>query len=171
MADFLIKPPRRTVKEIPLAPILDLLTVVIFFLILSTSFEEVRQNTIPQSQLIKPDSADTAKPEIPLNPKVLLAESQNSYKIVVTWTGDHPGSLSKNVAKDNQDYNKNLYQMTQELLDQYIQKFPNEKTIQIGFESKISFQNVITIYDAVYSKLKDIVLLSNVDSDAILSSR
>ncbi len=172
MADFLLKPKHRHIKEIPLAPILDLLVVVIFFLILSASFIEVRQNTLPPSSTAKAEVTADQPETLPLNPKVLVVQKNNEFLLLLKWFGAKPGQIEKKspLFALDQKYNFELKQQAAALVTEFLKDHPLEKSIQIGYAGKTHFQDVISVFDGVFSVTKDIVLLSDQETEALASA-
>jgi biopolymer transport protein ExbD len=161
MHDFLKKPKRAHVKEIPLAPILDLLTVVIFFLILSTSFIELRQNILPPSSTITTKSeAIPDNSKLPLSPKLLMVTSEREMILMLNWLGEKPDKIVKKIKISNNDYNVELKSTVQKIVKEFKAKFPDEKALQIGWEGNLKYQTVLNVVDGVILEIKDIAFLS-----------
>lgn len=161
MHDFLKKPHRKHVKEIPLAPILDLLTVVIFFLILSTSFIELRQNILPPSSTITTQAAPADPTSvIPLNPKLLVGKTQNDLVMILTWAGEKPGKNHRTFSLKTLDYNAQLKESVRSLVKEFKTSFPNEKSLQIGWSSSLKYQLILNVVDGAILEIKDLVFIS-----------
>lgn len=170
MHDFLKKPKRTHVKEIPLAPILDLLTVVIFFLILSTSFMEIRQNILPPSSTIAAAPIENNENKsLPINPKLIMFKLNHRGVLLLKWGGVSPGELKKEVNLINEGYDFVLKNNVKELVKEFRSKYPSEKTIQLGWESKINYQTVLTVVDGVLVELKDLVFISPEETDSLIN--
>ena len=164
------KPKRRHVKEIPLAPVLDLLTVVVFFLILSTSFVELKQNEIPPAVFAKVESSSSdPSPKVPKNPKLLIAIRGESLTLVMKWMGTEPGQVVENIPRVKEDYSDLLKEKSSEMVKNFLAKFPEEKTLQIGFASQVRYQEILTSMDGVLNITKDIALISNTETDMLIS--
>ncbi len=168
MHDFIHRPKRRHIKEIPLAPILDLLTVVIFFLILSTSFIELRQNILPPSSTLSTSPAPTESTTIPVNPKLLLVKHETNFYLILKWFGEDAG-LQKIELRENEIDKKNLKIKIQKVLSDFQKKFPLEKNIQLGIGRDLPYQWLLNMIDGTMPKIKDIVLIAPSDVESIVS--
>lgn len=161
MHDFLQKPKRRHVKEIPLAPILDLLTVVIFFLILSTSFVELRQNLLPPSSTISTDvPVEQDNKVIPLNPKLLITIENQIATIHLKWGGEKAGDLIKTVSVKDGNYEFELKNQVNLIIKDFKKNFPAEKQVQVGWDANVKYQLVLSVVDGIITEIKDIVFIS-----------
>ncbi len=161
---------RFHVREIPLAPVLDLLTVVVFFLLLSASFDVFRQHIVPPAQIVsQPSSAQTEPDQIPLNPKLLVdASSDKVLRVSLIWGGAAPGAIVKQAKELQGDY---LSDGAQNIATEFKNKFPNEKALQIGFTSDTPYQKVLEIYDGVAKEYKDLVFISNAETDTLVQGQ
>jgi biopolymer transport protein ExbD len=160
MNDLWFKPPaRKRIKEIPLAPVLDLLTVVIFFLLLSASFLELTKHTLPPSSV---SALANANAPVPLNLKVFLTRRGAGYNFDLRWTGDKPGReeralpRSQDVIRRAQD----IRQVSSSLAQTLKTRFPGEASVQIGLGPNINYQEVIAVMDGVREHFEDLILVS-----------
>ena len=167
MHDFLSKPKRKHIKEIPLAPILDLLVVVIFFLILSASFVELRQNIIPPSSSSIISSAVMDSKSIPLNPKLLLMSSNGFVSLLLKWQGETPGQILKKIKISEINYDSELKATAQAIVQEFKKNYPDQSQIQLGWHGDMVYQTVLTTVDGVVLEIKDLVLLSPEDSEIL----
>jgi biopolymer transport protein ExbD len=167
MHDFLKKTKRRHVKEIPLAPILDLLTVVIFFLILSASFIEIRQDTLPPSSTVVTKSDPLVPIVIPLNPKLILGKNNGEMVLLLKWFGQTPGQIIKKLKLSKSNYDANLKQNTNDIVKDFMKKFPKESQIQLGWQGNIKYQTVLTVVDGVLTEMKDLVFISPEEAETL----
>ena len=168
MHDFLKKPKRHHAKEIPLAPILDLLTVVIFFLILSASFIEMRQDTLPPSSttVAKGTSVDPNSP--PLNPKLIMGMRDNQIILLMKWFGVNPGQEVKILKISQKDYDQQLKKSAFEIVKNFKKIYPVDTHIQLGWQGKIKYQMVLTLINGVSMEVKDLVFLSPEESEILI---
>ena len=163
----------RHTKEIPLAPVLDLLTVVVFFLVLSSTFEVYKKNVLPPSQITKTqNNLNDNKLDIPLNPKILIIYEDQEFKIKLKWFGTNPGIIEKSglLRDENNKYNVKLKETMQGLLNQFQGLYPNEKSIQLGFSKNIYYQEVLSAFDGVSSVLSDVVLISDQETQTLFDA-
>lgn len=167
MHDFLNRPKRHHVKEIPLAPILDLLTVVIFFLILSASFIEIRQNTLPPSSTITSKGTADSTDLIPLNPKLIMGKKEKKTTLLLKWFGVKPGQLIKEVLLTKDDYDQHLKESASNIIKEFKKIYPLESKIQLGWNGNIKYQTVLTVVDGVMLEIKDLIFLSPEESEIL----
>ena len=167
MHDFINKPKRKHIKEIPLAPILDLLVVVIFFLILSASFVELRQNIIPPSSSSVISSAVVDSSTLPLSPKLLIMSKKGVVSLLIKWQGSKPGQTLKKINISKSDYDAELKIAAQEIVKEFKKKYPDQTQIQLGWHGDMIYQSVLTTVDGVLMEIKDLVLLSPEDSEIL----
>jgi biopolymer transport protein ExbD len=168
MHDFLSKPKRHHVKEIPLAPILDLLTVVIFFLILSASFIELRQETLPPSSQVTATPQPNTPPIVPLNPKLMMTNKDGEIILLLKWFGTTPGQTIKKLRPGVDRYDIELKNAANELAKELKKMYPLESQIQLGWQSDIKYQTVLTVVDGVMPEIKDLVFLAPDETEILI---
>lgn len=155
---FAGKKHHREVGEIPLAPIIDMLVCVIFFLILSTSFTEYNKVTLPQTSTSVYDGPTQEKPKPPLSPRLYLKSDQDKYSIILKWFGEAPDRIFKaNIIKTD------LEKTAQDMAQEFSTKFPGEKSIQLAMATDIPYQTLVTVMDSILPSIPDIVLSSYQD--------
>jgi hypothetical protein len=157
-------PRRREVTGINIVPILDMLTTIIFFLLLSTSFLQYNKLTVPPSRTSVITSPEAPPP---LQARMLVAKvSPGEYKLVLHWAGAKPGVLSAVFAAkaDSPELNDNLAKKAQEFVAQYKSQFKDERTLQLGLGAKVPMSKLILLMDSVREVLPDIVLISAADA-------
>lgn len=152
---------RRETPDLNIVPILDMLVCVIFFLILTTSFMKYTKQTVPPSA-VSTITNPVAPP--PLTPKLMCVKSKTGtgLRLLLTWSGTNPGQLDKETSAEVDDVLNN----SKEIIDSFMQKFPSEKTIQIGLGADVSYQTLITIMDAAKEKMPDMILFSYQEAQA-----
>lgn len=168
MHEFLKKPKRHHVREIPLAPILDLLTVVIFFLILSASFIEMRQNTLPPSSTVVAHGSLATPEKIPLNPKLIMGMKDGEVIFLLKWFGATPGQLTKKIKLGKKNYDLNLKSTASLILNEFKKVYPKESKLQLGWQGNINYQVVLTVVDGIIPEIKDLVFLSPEESETLI---
>lgn len=144
---------RRHLPEPDLVPILDALTSVIFFLLLSATFMTLTKLTIPPATLATTKNADS----VPLNPMYIVSEHNGELTLRLTWKGGVPGEITKRVAR-MMPRNFELLAKTREIVTEFSNQFADQKTMQISLSSQIQYQELITVMDGLRSKYQDIVL-------------
>lgn len=149
--------------RIDLVPIIDAMTCVIFFLLLSSTFVEFTKITMP-SAVSQVATASVAQ-DPPLSPKLIGLIQGENIQLVLSWNGKEPDRVIKKVQrlKDNKRSDE-LQIKTQELLEEFTKKHPNEKTIRLGFSPKTTYQEVISTMDGARKVLQDLVLVSWTES-------
>lgn len=161
--------PKRHVRDLNIVPILDMLTTVIFFLLMSTSFMEYTKLTIPPSGTT---TVSTANLPPPLAPKMLLGKNPNgTLELLLTWQGEKPGERRQQIPVAQEAiHNTRLLEAGRNLTKELLTLFPKEKTLQIGMESQVPYQNLITLMDGVRENISDVVLISYEESGSLLKA-
>jgi biopolymer transport protein ExbD len=165
-ADLFHKTHRRHIKELNIVPILDMMTTVIFFLLLSTSFIEFTKITVP------PSATSTITDPIappPVTPRIILMKKDQGYRIQLSWTGRSPGALFRTLentsVKEKYDNNvkenpnnvmsieevesQEIMKLTSEIVKEFATTFGSEKTFQLGLSGKVAYQNMVGAMDGV----------------------
>lgn len=142
--------------DIDLVPILDAMTAVIFFLVLSGTFIEFTKLTIPQA---KTSTITNPIAPAPVAPRLFAVVDNEMLKLVLKWDGVKPGMTSKTVQRERQrstELEKIIAEMTAEFKNTY----PSEKSIQIGLSKTANFQETVSIIDGVKKNIPDVVMNS-----------
>lgn len=160
MDDFLLKPQRRHVRHLNIVPILDMLTTVIFFLLLSTSFIQFTKLTVPPSQVST--ITDPIAPP-PLAPKLVVVKAgADLHRLILTWAGKEPGEDARpyRAATDPKKDVPELAALAGKMISDFHTKFPTEKSLQIGLGHDVEYQKLIAVMDGARENMPDIVLIS-----------
>ena len=160
MSDFLPpKKPRTHLKEIPLAPVLDLLTVVVFFLLLSTSFIEFTKETLPPSSTSVITDPSTA---VPLSLRVFVVRKGTNFVVRTMWSGATPGEKSSEFSpgSDANDRVRAIRERTSKFADELKIRFATESNVQLGLGSNVTYQEMIAVMDGVREHFDDLVMVS-----------
>lgn len=155
---------RRHAPEPDLVPILDGLTAVIFFLLLSISFIGITKLTIPPSTA----SAASASRDIPVSGRVVAQLQGNMINLKLEWIGNNPGNVAVRVARASAEQkNMGLLEAAEKLAIQFKEKFPSEKTVQIALASQLNYQELISVMDGLRKNelYEDLVLSSYTEAD------
>ncbi|MFZ4404227.1 MAG: biopolymer transporter ExbD [Pseudobdellovibrionaceae bacterium] len=144
------------IPEPDLVPILDALTCVIFFLILSTTFIEMTKLTLPPSQTTV--NTDPVAPP-PIAAKFFAKVENNFLSLKIQWGGAEPSSLTRSILRKDV-YTKDLEDAAAAITNDFANKFPNEKSIQLSLSADANYQEMISLMDGIRTKLNDIVLIS-----------
>jgi biopolymer transport protein ExbD len=155
--DFFERPSRRPVHELNLVPIIDMFSTVIFFLVLSTSFIAFTKLTIPPSKVST--ITDPVAPP-PLAPKMLLFGSPGDYRLHLSWAGREPGTALEKIEAEGPASEPLLLQAGKKLATGFHEKYPEERSLQIGLAGDLPYQGLISVMDGVRDSLPDIVLIS-----------
>ena len=156
-------PKRRRPGDINIVPILDMLTTIIFFLLLSTSFLEYNKVTVPPSGTV---TVTTPASPPPLDPKMAIVRTPLGFEVRLRWVGAEAGAAGKTVPADD-DVEKNLQTVVEALASDFKTKYPAERTLQLGLGRDVPYQNLITAMDALRPQLPDIVLISYADAESL----
>ena len=151
---------QHEMPDLNVVPILDMLISVIFFLLLTTSFLQFTKQSVPPSSISK--ITDPVAPP-PVSAKLIGVMKGTDLRLLLDWSGAKPGKVEKVVPMNPDDLlgsQKALLDTTTEMIKNFSEKYPKEKTIQIGLGENVSYQNLITIMDGTKEKLPDMVLFS-----------
>jgi biopolymer transport protein ExbD len=163
---FVLNKKRKDPMDLNVVPILDMLISVIFFLLLTTTFLQFTKQSVPPSSVSK--ITDPVAPP-PVAAKLMGVTRGKNLKILLTWTGASPGHVEKDFTPDPADPGQsqaNLLKITTDMITDFSNQYPKEKTIQIGLGEDVSYQNLITIMDGAKEKLPDMVLFSYLEATA-----
>lgn len=161
MDDLFSKPERKQVRELNLVPVIDMFTTVIFFLILSTSFFSFTKLTLPPSKVSI--NTDPLTPP-PLSTRLVIGEEGGRYRYLLSWVGESPGEDSGEAAPGE------LESRIRESMGRFKQKFPNERTVQLGLAPGVDYQALIRAMDGARDRLPDVVLISPEEAAIRLSA-
>lgn len=158
---FDLETERKHTPEPDLVPILDGLTAVIFFLLLSVSFVGLTKVTLPPSaSAVSKSSAD-----IPLSGRIRAFTQGSTILVRVEWIGKRPGSFKESVLRgDPAVQNKALIEAVKSLTTKYKTKFPEENTLQVALAENMTYQEMISIMDGAIEQIKDLALSSYHDA-------
>jgi biopolymer transport protein ExbD len=155
---------RRKAPEPDLVPILDGLTAVIFFMLLSISFIGMTKLTIPPSAV----AAVSTSSEIPLSARLIAQLDGESILLKLEWIGRQPGELTKKVIRlPDSTKNLALIESVEKMAAQFKKKYPNEKTVQIALASRLNYQELISVMDGLRKNemYEDLVLSSYTEAE------
>ncbi len=147
---------KKVHQEVNVAPILDVMFTIIFFLLVATSFESFTKLTVPPSRVsAAPSKVDEAPPA---NPRVVVSGSQDKLKIQLTAGGKEPYDQI-----DDAQFEK-LRESVAKLVKDYLDKNPAEKTYQLTISSDLSYEVLVRAMDGIRESSQDVVLVAPVDS-------
>lgn len=158
------KRPKRHIRDLNIVPILDMLTTVIFFLLMSTSFMEYTKLTVPPASTSVLTSAGSAPP---LSPKLFLVRSGEELTLSLRWSGSEPGEAAIKVNETEPDETRGeLYRSSKKLIEDFASTRPGERTLQMGLGPLVPYQYLISVMDGVRGKMPDVVLVSYREAEA-----
>ena len=159
--DLFERPRQKKVRDLNIVPILDMFTVIIFFLLLSASFVQFTKLTVPPSATVTTTDAGKV---LPKTPKLFVgATASGKLRLVLQWTGEQPGELKATANEEE------LRAESKKIVDTFLEKNPGESTLQIGLSSRVPYQSLIRVMDGARERMPDIVLLSHRETEARLS--
>lgn len=151
--DILRKRPKKKTTDLNIVPILDMLTTVIFFLLMSTTFIEYTKLTLPPAKTVVSSSSDASNP---VTPKLLVSALTNGgLKLHLVWHGKKSGETSIEVKAE-----ENVIEKLQAVLKHFATDYPAEKTLQVSLGKEVKYQSLISVMDSARDIIPDIVLLS-----------
>ncbi len=155
--EILQKRPKKRMKDLNIVPILDMLTTVIFFLLMSTSFIEYTKLTLPPASTISSANSSAVPP---VAPKMTVKNLNDGYLLELAWGGANPGLTKMNAKSDT------LVSQARELVQKFSATYPKEKTIQISMDRLVKYQALISVMDGVKESMPDTVLVSYQEAEA-----
>ncbi len=156
---------RDSSMELPIAAILDMMVSIIFFLLLSTTYYSLTFQSVPPSQTVTIN--DPLEPP-PRSPRLLVTTSGANITAVLNWSGLEPGvARIKTTLANPMQFDAMFSERLAQIVRQFKTKFPLEKSIQIGFGSDVNYQVMITTLESVTPLIKDVALLSYVETEAL----
>lgn len=159
MFDEFLATEKAHIPEPELVPILDALTAVIFFLLLSTTFLELTKITVPPSQTSV--ISDPVSPP-PAQPKIFVKlKGKSELLLTMRWGGSHPHQLQRTVARMSDNARSpELEKSLQEMVADFKRQYPDEKAVQLALSEAATYQEMVSAMDGIRTELQDIVLIS-----------
>lgn len=149
---------RKHIPEPDLVPILDGLTSVIFFLLLSISFIGLTKITLPPSSSSTITSV-SQKP--PLSPRLRVTHEGKNLSLELDWVGTNPDQIKAVHPRDEeQKVLKELIEKVSAIVKEFKDKYPEEKTMQLAMSEDLNYQEMISVMDGIRPLMDDIVLNS-----------
>lgn len=157
---------RRRIPEPDLVPILDGLTSVIFYLLLTAAFIEYTKLTLPPAMTSPSGAASTV---IPLSPKFLVKiKDPQNLQVTLKWTGTRPDQMTRMVSRNSEvGISEELEKNVREMIADFNERFKEEKTISLGLSKLATYQEMVSVMDGIQSKLQDVVLIGPEEVDAM----
>ncbi len=151
-----------------LIPIVDMLTTIIFFLLMSTTFYNYTKHTLPPSATAVSEAKPDQKP--PLDLKVLAYfQGGNNLRVVYKWAGESPAELKEDFELKKPYSRKGIDQLVGGLfkLNEKMKKTirSDDKTIRMSMARNVPYQALISIMDSVKKDFPDIVLSESSDAE------
>lgn len=145
--------------RLDLVPIIDAMTCVIFFLLLSSTFVEFTKISMPQA--VSSVVTTSASTEPPLTPKLIGVAKGEYLHLILSWGGKKPSHMEKRVQRDSKNQRSEPLQVTaQGIVREFKRLFPNEKALLLGLSPKATYQEMISVMDGARQELEDLVLVS-----------
>jgi biopolymer transport protein ExbD len=149
--------------RIDLVPIIDAMTCVIFFLLLSSTFIEFTKITMPPAVGAAATAVETK--EQPISPKLIGVIKGNAIHLVLSWKGESPDSILKKVMRDeNNEKSEELQAQAEEAVIEFKKRFPKEQSLLLGFSPGATYQEVISTMDGARKVIPDLVMISWTES-------
>lgn len=163
MDELFTRPPRRFLHELNIVPVIDLFTIVIFFMLLSTTFIAFTKLTVPPAKVSSVSDPVTTPP---LSAKLVLLEGEAEgagpgYRLALSWAGPQPGrQVARVPALEAKALQVRLTAESRRLVEEFARTYPSEKSIRLGLGAGLPYQQLISVMDGVREKLPDVVLIS-----------
>lgn len=159
----------RKIRDLNIVPILDMLTTVIFFLLLSVSFVEVVKLNVPPAATVTVLKQEDTPP--PVAAKLILAPADGGLKVWMSWAGKTPGLRSVAISGASPGERRaKVIEAVSKMSEELSSRYPDEKSIQLGLSRGISYQDLISAMDGVREKQPDVILISYSEAEARASA-
>lgn len=153
---------RKQTPEPDLVPILDGLTAVIFFLLLSISFVGLTKVTMPPSVA----SVANEESKMPLSVKLRAVLEDSTIQLQLDWIGDKPGAIRASVLRQRPTVkNQALIEAVKKITTEFKNQYPLENTLQLTLSENLNYQEMISMMDGALEQMKDIALASYKDGE------
>lgn len=151
--------------RLDLVPIIDAMTCVIFFLLLSSTFVEFTKITMPQA--VSSVASTAVADEPPVSAKLIGVVKGPYIHMVLSWNGKNPDHVSKRVMRDPKNArSETLEATTQGMVLEFKNRFPKEQVLLLGFSPSVTYQEVISAMDGARKEIDDLVMVSWTESQA-----
>ncbi len=158
-------------SRLDLVPILDALVVVIFFLVLSMSFTEFTQITMPPTEVSEsPEESTPSDKKTSLNPKLFAKANNGSIHLALTWAGGLQNIYQSkiNIAGDQHE---KIQAEAARLVEQFKNRFPNENLLIVSANRDLRFQDFVALIDGSKTKITDVIMGSYSNSENFFKER
>lgn len=160
---------KKHTQHINIVPILDMLTTIIFFLLMSTSFIEYTKLTIPPSSTVSV-AASSGTP--PLTPKMFISKKEGGFEILLRWAGAQPGEKRVKIDFTSAvEVREKIISESKKTIDDFSDKYPAQKSIQLAAPRDVKYQTIISLMDGVREKMPDIILVAYSEAEARLAAQ
>lgn len=150
MFDMDTKVPRRAIPGINIVPILDMMTMIIFFLVVTANFIDFTKVTVPPSATVT--VSDPLRPP-PLSPKVIGKQIDGKLILQISWSGAEPGADREEMTINRKlgpvESAQEIVRTAEKLIQRFKSRFPAEATYQLGLASNVDYQSLISIMDGI----------------------
>jgi biopolymer transport protein ExbD len=149
---------KKHVQDLNIVPILDMLTTVIFFLLMSTTFMEYTKLTLPPAATVTASGENATQP---LTPRLILKGMGNDeFVSILAWGGAKPDRIQSRANLST------LLKVVRDQAQMFSKQYPSEKTLQVSLEHNLPYQSLIWTMDGAREVFPDIVLVSYHEADA-----
>ncbi len=156
--NFLSDGDDHSVVEIPIAPILDMMVAVIFFLLISASFFNFSSQTLPPAKNVMVNDPKALQPS---TPKLIIDLNNNELELTLSWVGQKSGQkITKIPISDPKVYLQQIETTVYAQVSAFLQNYPKETSLQLGLAPDLPNQVLISSMDGITRAHLDIVLIS-----------
>lgn len=122
--------------QVNLIPMIDLLSVLISFLLMTSVWTQIAKIDVKQSPNLPSDEPTPPDPDEKLNLTVLIKASG--------YTVTKKGAVVKEIEKKGDDYDATVLS---EILKQVRAEHPENEDVQVTSEDKVPYKELITVMD------------------------
>ena len=153
---------KNDLVQVNLTPVLDMITVVIFFLLFTASFNTLTQHSVPPVMQKQVEAHDLHKPLYSI--LIVSIDSNGKYSLRLAWDGGEPGELAAIAHIDaGRKSFRPLVEESKKVVELFKNSYPQVDFIKVGLSSEMNYQDLISVMDGVRSVIKNIVLVSYMD--------
>jgi biopolymer transport protein ExbD len=139
--------------QLNLVPFIDLLSVLISFLLMTSVWTQIAKIDVKQSPNLPSDEPTPPPEEEKLNLTVLIKETG--------YTVSKKGAVVKEIEKKGEDYDSTTLD---EVLKQVRAEHPDNNEVNVTSEDKVPYSELITVMDFCLQHKLDAISVAGVDT-------
>lgn len=142
--------------QLNLVPMIDLLSVLISFLLMSAVWTQIARIEVKQAPNIPSEEAPPPEEKEKLDLAIIIKASGYA----VTKKG---GEVIREIDRDSEDYNA---EALREVLKQVAVEYPDNKDVTVSSEDKVPYQELVTVMDICLDSDLPGIAIAGYESDS-----